>query len=801
MTRTSWRSLGGQSKVSGLLAALAVSIASYGCGDGSDCGGPFCFPPGPPEATTLKVGSGTGQSGAPGRPLDGPIVVRVTDDDDRPVADVAVSFSIAQGGGSVSHGTVQSDIEGHAEVIWTLGPETGTQSVQATASATSGSQLNNSPLTITAEAVRPPPARVVLRSAPSEAAQSGVQFDRQPVVEVLDADDQPILGVQVIASIASGGGTLSGTTGISSDAAGQATYTDLAIVGTKGPRTLRFSVTDPALEVASGTIEVLAGGAAELAGVEPLTYQGTVNSPVSPAPSVVVRDAAGNPVPGVTVTFTADRDGSVSPLNVSTDQAGVAQVTTWTLGTTTNVHSLTAQIASSALPPVIFSATARAGAAGRLRIATQPSTSAQNGAPLAVQPVIQVTDRNGNPTPQSGLRVTASVTTGSGTLENATAITDGSGQATFSRLTITGAVDNYILAFSATGLEGVASTVIALAAGPAAKLALATSAPAARSRAPLDPQPGIQVQDASGNPVAQAGIQVAVAMTGDGSLGGQTAAATDASGRATFTDLAITGAPGARTLNFTSTSPSLEGVSVPLTLPAAASIALQSPGPPASATVGSTISFAWVLQDAAGQPVPDVAVTLSASAGNLVPQPSATSDANGVVQVQSWTLGTTAGDQSADIAVPGGPSSRVQVNAVADLATNLVYVSGNNQSAPPDSALADHLVVRVTDQYGNGVSGVTVEWRACDGSGGFDDPSGVDGSSAARQPTGPNAGNFCTRASNSALQGSPVQFDYTIEPQPTPPSQMRSSQGSGAKSLAPTPAAPSRTSVARPTPR
>jgi adhesin/invasin len=734
--------------------------------------------------------------------LSQPIIVLVTDDEDRPIPDVEVSFSVAEGGGLVSDATIRSNIEGLAQVSWTLGPDAGTQRVQAAASRTSGTPLNGSPLTISAEAVRPAPARIVLQSPPSETARNGVQFERQPIVVVLDADDQPVPQVQVVAAIASGGGTLNGTTAVASDANGQAAYTDLAIVGSTGPRTLRFSVSDPALEVASGPVELQPGGAAGIAGVNPLTFEATVSSPVSPAPSVVVTDAAGNPVPGVSVTFAADRDASVSPLTVVTDQAGVARVTTWTLGATANVqYSLAARIASSALAPVVFTATTRAGAAGRLQVATQPSSSAQNGAPLSVQPVIQVTDRNGNPTPQSGVRVTASVTTGSGTLENTTATTNGAGRATFRDLTITGLVDNYILAFSASGLEGVASQVIALAPGPAAQLALTSAVPTARSQQPLSPQPSVQVQDASGNPVGQGGVQITASLSGGGTLGGTTTATTDGFGRAAFSDLVISGAPGPRTLELSSTNPVLDGASVPVTLPAVASIETQ-PAPPATAVVGTTIAIGWVLKDAAGQPVPDVPVTLTASAGTLAPAASATSDVNGAVPVQ-WTLGTTLGNQVAGIAVQGGgASSQVQIEATPDAPRNLLYVSGNQQSAPPDSALEQHLVVRVTDQHGNGVGGVTVQWRACDDNGGFDDVSGADGSSVARQPTGSQPGAFCTQAISQGLEGSPVTFDYTVVPQATPPpSQLRSSQRSGANSRGLAPVAVPRTSGVRPSSR
>ena len=175
----------------------------------------------------------------------------------------------------------------------------GSNSVQATATTSAGQPLVGSPLSFSALAVEPPPASLVLRVAPSDAAQNEIPFERQPVVEVLDADLIPVPGVDVLASIASGGGTLGGATTVSSDASGRATYTNLTVVGATGPRTLRFSVAAPALEVASGTIQVGAGAPSKIIANAPAVYEGSVSSPVGPAPSVTVTDRAGNAVPGI----------------------------------------------------------------------------------------------------------------------------------------------------------------------------------------------------------------------------------------------------------------------------------------------------------------------------------------------------------------------------------------------------------------------------------------------------------------------------------------------------------------------
>jgi adhesin/invasin len=696
-----------------------------------------------------------------------PLEVLVTDDDDRPTADVEVSFAVTEGNGSLSELRIRSDNQGRARVQWTLGPDPGPNGVQAAATTSSGQPLAGSPLTLSALAVKPPPASLILRVAPSEAAQNDIPFERQPVIEVLDADLIPVPGVEVLASMTSGSGTLGGATTVTTDASGRATYTNLTVVGTTGPRILRFSVAEPSLEVTSGSIQIGAGAPSGVSANAPVAYEGIVNSPVAPAPSVTVKDRAGNTVPGVEVRFVPDRGASVSPEIASTNGDGIAQVTSWTLGTANGQYSLRAQVQSSNIDPVVFTASAKAGAAGHLAITLQPSSPAESGAPLTRQPVIQVVDQLGNPASQPDVVVTATVSSGpSGTLASATAVTGASGLATFSGLSLSGLVGDYTLSFSAPELAGVTSTPISLTAGPPTQLALVVAPlPTARSRVPLDQPPSIQLQDASGNPVVLAGVPLAASIaTGTGTLGGQTAATTGSDGSATFTGLSIIGPPGPYTLRFTSTSPAFEIISGQVTLPNVADVVrLTSPSGPA--VVGSRLSTpaSWQFTDASNQPVADVAVELSVSPGGSVEPANPVSDASGIVQLQSWTLGTVAGQQFVDFPLPGGISTpAVFVNALPDVPTRLRQVSGDGQSAPINSTLPDLLLVQVTDQYNNGVGGVSVEWRTCDGRGELEQATDGNGLASAAQSTGTVAGNFCVRASSTGLDGSPVEFHFTV---------------------------------------
>jgi hypothetical protein len=201
-----------------------------------------------------------------------------------------------------------------------------------------------------------------------------------------------------------------------------------------------------------------------------------------------------------------------------------------------------------------------------------------------------------------------------------------------------------------------------------------------------------------------------------------------------------------------------------ITLPNVAAISLTTT-PPSSAVVGTLAApISWTLTDASNQPVADVPVVISVSAGELV-APVSASDPSGIVQLQSWTVPQTADSQYVDLTVVGTQLvSRVRVEAIPDAAVSLQKTSGDNQSAPVNFELPQAFVVRVVDQYDNGVSGVTVEWATCDGIGGFQSPTDIEGYASAFQETGPTPGVFCAMASSSGLAGSPVPFSYTVEP-------------------------------------
>jgi Domain of unknown function (DUF1929)/Glyoxal oxidase N-terminus len=189
----------------------------------------------------------------------------------------------------------------------------------------------------------------------------------------------------------------------------------------------------------------------------------------------------------------------------------------------------------------------------KLAVATQPSPAAHNGQTLAVQPVVQVQDADGNGVgAPSGTTITAAIASGGATLGGTLSVSPGaSGKATFTDLSLSGPSGTYKIQFSASGLTSATSDNIVLDGGPPANIAITVLPTSALDKEVFDPteQPVVTVTDAGGNVVPNVLVTASIG-SGTGTLQGRDTATTNASGVAAFTDLGISG-PGSQTLKFT----------------------------------------------------------------------------------------------------------------------------------------------------------------------------------------------------------------------------------------------------------
>jgi hypothetical protein len=244
----------------------------------------------------IRIVSGNGQSGPAGQRLGSDLVVVVLDERDNPIAGATVAWQVRSGGGSVDPATSTTDASGRASARWTLGTAPGNNTLEASVSG-AGS------VTFQATGAAGNPSALALATQPSNSAQVGVPFGRQPLIQLRDAAGNNVgrSGVAVTAAIASGPGSLGGTTTRTTDANGRAEFTDLRINGAAGDHTIIFaapgftSVTSDGIAVSpASTNTQITGDAPEpsVAGA-PVTVTFTVTSPAGAVTGPVTVTASG----------------------------------------------------------------------------------------------------------------------------------------------------------------------------------------------------------------------------------------------------------------------------------------------------------------------------------------------------------------------------------------------------------------------------------------------------------------------------------------------------------------------------
>jgi hypothetical protein len=183
-----------------------------------------------------------------------------------------------------------------------------------------------------------------------------------------------------------------------------------------------------------------------------------------------------------------------------------------------------------------------------------------------------------------------------------------------------------------------------------------------------------------------------------------------------------------------------------------------------TAPVGQALADALrVLVTVDGEPQPGVSVTWSTTDGSVAPASVAT-DSDGI-GATTWTLGPTAGAQTALATLEGAGGAPVTFTATATPAVTTIAMAptgdGDRQTAAPGQALPDQLRVLVTVD-GVPQEDVTVTWST---TGGSIAPASVatdaEGISATTWTLGPASGAQTAQATLEGAAGSPVSFSAT----------------------------------------
>lgn len=374
--------------------------------------------------------------------------------------------------------------------------------------------------------------------------------------------------------------------------------------------------------------------------------------------------------------------------------------------------------------------------------------------------LVEALDRLG--VPVAGTPIGFAVVAGDGSVDPATATTGSNGRASAVwTLGTTSGTEHRVEASHPQAEAPLTFSATVAAGAPASVEKLRGDNQTGASATPLPDSVVVRVLDEFDNPVPGQAVGFAVA-AGGGAVSPE-GVATDIDGRAA-TEWTLGSELGANSLEATVASLTLT-FSATSVLGPPTSITKQT-GDGQSATVGTTLPNAPTVRvtDAGDNPVEGVAVAFGVvEGGGSVTGGQATTDADGLAAVGSWTLGTTAGSNALKASVSGSTFVNFVATATPGPPASLVKDRGDNQTAVAGLAVPEPPTIRVTDTYGNGVPAVSVDFAVAAGGGslaGADPSTGSDGRAAVGSWTlGPTPGANELTAAASGLM--PVVFTAT----------------------------------------
>jgi adhesin/invasin len=704
--------------------------------------------------SAIQAIDGTPQSAVVLSPFAVPLQTIVTDSFGNALSGVTVAFTAPISGPSatLSAFNVSTDPGGHASVTATANAVSGSYAVLASVSGIG------------------PPARFELTNLGG--ATASLVFTQQPsntpagaimspvTVRVTDTGGNPVQGETIALSAQGGSGVLSGATPTATDASGQATFTNLSIDKTG---TYALQATDGVRNTLSASFAITSGTASNITVVTGSGQSAAVGAPYASPLKASVRDAHGNGIPGVAVTFSAPPTGPgvtfAGPPTVNTDGAGLAAISV-TANTQAGSFEVTAA-APGISTPAIFNLTNLPGSASRLAFVQQPSATAA-GAIMAPPVTVQITDSVGTPIAQAGIAVSLSVNPHSGRLRSVTgtlAITNASGLATFDAVSISAAGD-YQMTASAASLASVESGSFVVSAGAAAVIQATGGTPQSTTvLAPFAVPLQLLVTDSYGNALNGVPVEF-TAPTSGASATLPASSITDANGRASVSAVA-NGATGSYivTASVSGVSPA---ASFFLTNLGGAGSNLAFTQQPADTAAGAVMEPVTVrASDSGGNPVSGITIMLTAQggAGVLSGAVPITTDASGLAVFSNLSINKTG-----TYALEASDGTRFALSAafVVSSATSssISVAAGNGQSSAITTNYLVPLKIVLQDSLGNPISGVDVTFAAPAGGPGIT----FEGSATVATDSLGGAGVFVT--ANSQL--GPFQITAAAPGTPTP---------------------------------
>ena len=569
-----------------------------------------------------------------------------------------------------------------------------------------------------------------------------------PLTATATNNGSPVSGVAVTFSDGGVGGTFGNPT-VTTGGDGTATTTYTLPAGSA--QTITVSATNSKYSTASFT-------ESSTAATQTLAVNGGNNQTGStgttlPTALSVLATINGNPASGVSVSFSDGGAGGTFGTQVGTTNSSGIATTTYTLPST--AQTVTINASSSGYTSATFSETATASVQ---TLAVNGGNNQSGGVSTTLPTALSVLATiNGNPA--SGVNVT---------------FNDGGAGGTFG--TPTGTTNSSGIASSTYTLPSTAKTVTINATATGYSTATFTETSTASTSQALSVCGG---NNQTGNTGATLPVALCIASTKNGKLAPNvTVTFSDGGAGGAFgTPTVITGTNGKATTTYT-----LPATTGTVTITASATgftsatytetatgttvaTLVVSSGARQTGTVGSPLPNPIVVtaKNSSGKVVAGAPVTFSdGGVGGSFNPPTATTATNG----QASTVYTTPTVPKATITVTasdGSVSVTLTEKAVVGPATNLTIVSGNNQTGNHSARLPKNLVVLVSDQFSNPISGVTVNFTDNGAGGTFSNAHPIttaSGQVSVSYTAGPNPGSVTISATTTTL--GPTNFTETI---------------------------------------
>jgi adhesin/invasin len=348
------------------------------------------------------------------------ITVVARDGDNNPVPGVTVELSATGSNNTITQPSGVTDASGIA-----TGTISSTTAELKTVNATVNTAAVTDDATVTVTATTPSPANIQIT-----VNDANITSDETATVTIQLIDQFGNLRTTNEGAI-----TLSTNIGSLTDPVdnGDGTWTSTFDGATAGEATISgFWSGNPITD--NATVTVTAGAASQIAINAGNGQSAVAGTAVGIDPSVIVRDAANNPVAGVEVTFAiVSGGGALVDSVVVTGVDGIATLGSWTLGTTAGANSISATAPGLTGSPLTFTATGTPGDATQLVFTTQP-TNTQVNATISTF-VVEARDSNGNLATGFAGDVTVSVEAGGlGSLTGTVTVTAVGGIITYSNV-------------------------------------------------------------------------------------------------------------------------------------------------------------------------------------------------------------------------------------------------------------------------------------------------------------------------------------------------------------------------------